>query len=158
MKKIIKTILMILTIILTGIFAYNYLTFNIEVWNVTFFLAIISAILTQMFCLNNFNIGKRVLFVLLSIALTFISFLIIFLIPGYAFPYSAETDINILSSLIGFLFMFLNFAFFYTLLMIFINKLKEKEKEKSSFAKLITIYFLVVTITETLIMIFINKS
>lgn len=158
MKKTVKFILIALTLVLSILFSYNYLTLNISVWNWTFFLAIIVAIAAQIFYLNEFKISKRLLFVLLSVLLTFISFLITFLVPAFIFPYSTELDINVLASLIGFLFIFLNITVFYTNLMIFINKLKEKEKPKSSFVKLIIFYSLIVTALETLIMILINKG
>ena len=157
MKKILKIIFMILTIAFVSVFTYNYFSLNIEVWNWTFFVALGISLITQILLLSDFKIGKRLLFVLLGILLTLISLLIIYLVPGYIFPYSGESDINIIATLLGFGFTFLNFTFFYTILTFFINKLKVKEKSKSSYFKLIIIYSLIITVLEMLIMIFVNN-
>lgn len=156
MKKIIKTILIILNFVLTLVFLFNCFS-NITVSNITFILAIFLAVTTQFVCLDKFKFGKKLLFFLLSLILTFISALIIFLITGLIFPYSSSIDITIFTTFLGLLFTFINFTIFYTYLMVFVNKLKEKEKPKLSFIKLLIFYPLIVIILETLIMIFYNK-
>lgn len=156
MKKIIKTILIILNLILTLIFLFNVFS-NVTISNITFILAILLSITTQIVCLDKFKFSKKLLFVLLSLLLTIISTLISFLVTGLIFPCSSTLDIAIFTAIIGFLFTFINFTIFYTYLMVFVNKLKEKEKTKSSFVKLLIFYPLIVTILETLIMIFYNK-
>ena len=138
-------------------FAYNFLILNGETWNLLFFLVITSAILSQFLNLNKFKVGKKLLFILLGVLLTFITFFISFMISGKFFPYSAESNIHIFTLIVGFIFVILNFALLHTILTIFINKLKINNKNKSSYVKLIGIYFLVITIIETLILITTNK-
>lgn len=156
MKKAIKTILIILNFVSTLVFLFNCFS-NVTVSNITFILAIFLAVTTQFVCLNKFKFGKKLLFFLLSLILTFVSTLITFLITGLIFPYSSDIDIAVFTTFLGLLFAFINFTIFYTYLMVFVNKLKEKEKTKSSFVKLLIFYPLIVTILETLIMIFYNK-
>lgn len=156
-KNIIKIIFLLSTIVFSFIFAFNFLAFNLESWTWLFFTTIVLSILSQLFNLSKFKIGKKLLFVILGILLTFITFLISFIIPGHLFVYSPELDISTLTTVVGFMFTILNFTLLYTILTIFINKLKINDKNKSSYIKLIGIYFSIVTIIETIILISINK-
>lgn len=157
MKKTIKTILIILNLILSLIFFYSFILLKNNILNLMFILSFTISIVTQIICLDKFKIGKRFLFILLNILLTFITSLLEFLITGFLVPFSSELSIFILTTIIGVSFIFINFTIFYTYLMSFINKLKEKERPKSSFVKLLIFYPLIVIILETLIMIFVNK-
>lgn len=158
MKKNLKNILIFLNLIMSLIFCFVYLSFNSSFWNLTFLISICFSLITQFFCLQNFKFGKRLLFILLGIALTLVSSLLIFLIPGYLSPYSIETNISFFASWLGFFLVFVNFTIFYTYIMVFVDKLKEKEKNKSSFVKLLVLYPLIVTIFETLLMFSFNKA
>ena len=157
MKKNLKIILIILNLILGFLFFYNFILFKTTSWNLTFTLSVVASISTQLVCLSEFKIGKKLLFILLNILLTFISSLIEFLICGFIFPYSSPQTVALFATLIGISLLFINFTIFYTYLMLFINKLKEKEKPKSSFAKLLVFYPLIVIILESLILISANK-
>lgn len=157
MKKTIKIILITLNLILSFIFFYNFILFKTNAWNLMFILSFIICIITQIICLDKFKIGKRLLFILLNILLTFVSSLMEFLICGFISPYSSDISISIFTTIIGISFLFINFTIFYTYLMSFINKLKEKEKPKSSFVKLLVFYPIIVILLETLVMIFVNK-
>ena len=157
MKKSIKIVLIILNLLLSFIFFYNLIFTINNAINLIFISSFIICIITQIICLDKFKFGKRILFILLNLLLTFISSLIEFLICGFMFSHSSNTAFSVFSTIIGVSFLFINFTIFYTYLMSFINKLKEKEKPKSSFIKLLVFYPLIVIMLETLIMILVNK-
>ena len=158
MKKFIKAILLILNFILSLIFLYNCLTFTAGNYlTLLFIFTICISIITQFICLDKLKIVKRILFILLNIVLTFISSLLVFIIPAFIAPYSATSDLSNFATLLGIIFFYANFIIFYTYLMVFVNKLKEKGKPKSSFVKLLIFYPLIVTILESLIMFLNNK-
>lgn len=157
MKKIFKPLLIIINIILSLTFIYNFLTFNYRIWNWLFFTSIILSIVSQIIYLHKFKIGKRILFMLLMILLAIVSSLIVFLIPGYMFPYTEAENISPFSLLVGFSLTFINITIFYPILTLFINNLRKKEKNKKSYFTLIALYTIIITVIETIIMIFSNK-
>ncbi len=158
MKKFLKIVLPIITVILTLLFVFRIMTVNYTIWNVTFLCTLAVSLLTQFIHLDNFKILKRVLFMLLTVLLTLISLAIIVFVPALLFPVTDNTAINIIGNMFFTSFSFFNLLVAYPILDIFFNRFKKNEKSKKSYIILIILYFLAITIIETALMCKINVT